>query len=79
MLTEQDWNQAFLGHCELLPNLSARPKKHFLPHPSLPFPALVIFRISPTHVGCESCVAVDESTGQIGSNQPGLVFLMGFI
>lgn len=80
MLTEQDWNQVFLGIYELLPNLSARPKKHFLPHPFLPFPPLVIFRISPPlHVSCESYVAVDESTGQIGSDEPGLVFLMGFI
>lgn len=35
------------------------------------FPALVIFRISPVlNISCESCVAVNESAGQIGSNQP---------
>lgn len=53
LLTEQDLNQVFLGHWELLPNLSARPKKHFPPHASVPLPALVIFRIFlPLHVSC---------------------------
>lgn len=53
LLTEQDWNQVFLGCWELLPNLSARPEKHFPPHAPVPLPALVIFRISPPlHVSC---------------------------
>lgn len=42
LLTERDWNEAFLGHCELLPNLLAWLKKHFLPHPSL-FPCTSYF------------------------------------